>query len=237
MATLSFLKMPGVPPPLPNNIKLMFILALEGARMVDLLRPAPTIREMLLAGLEWTRLDPVALTVLGLVHALAFHAPSIWCIKTIHRGQCLALLEHIVYMFMAHAGSLSIIETVSGRISDDAATESPVSTLPWAVSAYLAMHYTWHVYAATHLRAQGTLSPGWLKCSMVIFGSVTMPLVMGCVSRMHGGRVPNISFAHHFVAYVISDCITWGATFASTLAELRSDEARRHAAFGAPEAF
>ena len=186
----------------PVLIRLLFFLGMTSMHLFSNIPPRAA---------EPISTSSVCLPLMGLLHAMAVHVPSIIWSNRVHKMDSVLLMEHMVYYFLMQVSVLSVAE--SFRAVDQ--------TMLWTIASHFALYYAWHIYSFLHHSTNCTLSPTCLTLSMASFVAVTTSVLIGNIVPQHyreaealggggGGSVLLFGscetvFRNHLVALFTSD--------------------------------
>ena len=106
-------------------------------------------------------LPAIVMVLAAQVHALAFHAPSMWSSR-LHQQSCLRLTEHIFYYGLLQ---IVMIEVLSRWFSLNL----------HMTACYCSLYYVWSVGERVLSEPASTLSPYGVILSLLMYGGLTLP--------------------------------------------------------------
>ena len=136
------------------------------------------------AAITTPRIAPMLLILVAQVHALAFHAPSLWSSR-VHRQTCVSLTEYIFYYGLLQAVVIEcMVQAQTGAAS--------------LAACYCGLYYAWGVGERVLGRQQkGTLAPYTVVLSLVLYSCITIPSLHGLPA--------SASAADHLLAWTVAD--------------------------------
>lgn len=156
-----------------------------------------------------TTADGAGLLVLAAqVHALAFHAPSLWSSR-VHKQSCLLLTEHILYY---GALQIVVIEVILRMLLQPANLQ--------IIACYCGLNYAWSI-GKLAVVGGGTLAPYGVMFSLLVYVGVTIPYYLYYYYDFHGGGED--ASRQHLLAWTVADCCHYAFSLFFSLSQSRAD--------------